>query len=79
MAAQRVMKRFTEIAKVSCEKWLNENAAAFAAQAAWHVRYGHPLADIIVGPGAMSWDAGDHGGRVTRAKECPNQTSDRRS
>jgi hypothetical protein len=77
MAAQRVMKRFTEIAEPSCEKWLNENAAAFAAQAAWHVRYGDPLADIIVGPGARSWDAGGHGDRVTRARESPKQDFER--
>ena len=32
------------------EQWLNENAAAFAAQAAWHEEHGHPLADIISGP-----------------------------
>jgi post-segregation antitoxin (ccd killing protein) len=30
--------------------WLNENAAAFAAQATWHEKRGHPLADIISGP-----------------------------
>ena len=65
MAARHVMKRLPEISEASREKWLNENAAAFAAQAAWHVRYGHPLADIIVGPGARSWDAGGHGDRIT--------------
>ena len=79
MAAQRFMKRLKEIPEPSCKQWLNENAAAFAAQAVWHVRYGHPLANIIVGPAARSWGADDQGDRVTRAKECPNPTSDRRS
>lgn len=59
------MKRLPEISEASREKWLTENAAAFASQAAWYVRYGHPLADIIVGPGARSWDAGGHGDRIT--------------
>jgi antitoxin CcdA len=31
--------------------WLKQNAEAFAAQAAWHERHGHPLADIISAPG----------------------------
>ncbi len=31
-------------------QWLNESAAAFSAQAAWHEKHGHPLADIIFGP-----------------------------
>lgn len=29
------------------DQWLNENAAAFAAQAAWHEDHRHPLIDII--------------------------------
>lgn len=37
------------------KQWLDENADAFAAQADWHQRHGHPLADIIAGPGASSW------------------------
>ena len=32
------------------EKWLAENADAFAAQSDWHARNGHPLADIIAAP-----------------------------
>ena len=36
-------------------KWLTENAGAFAAQSDWHERHGHPLADIITAPGGSSW------------------------
>lgn len=36
-------------------KWLTENAGAFAAQSDWHERHGHPLADIITAPGGPSW------------------------
>lgn len=36
--------------------WLQQNAEAFAAQAAWHERHGHPLADIISAPGGASWN-----------------------
>lgn len=64
MAAQCVMRRLAETAEVSCEKWLNENAAAFDAQATWHSRHGHPLADIIAGPGASSWKDADQGGQI---------------
>jgi len=35
--------------------WLKENSASFAAQAAWHERNGHPLADIMSAPGGSSW------------------------
>lgn len=35
--------------------WLEESADAFAAQAAWHEQHGHPLADILVSPGAATW------------------------
>ncbi len=38
-------------------QWVNQNAKAFAAQAAWHERNGHPLADIMSGPGGSSWSA----------------------
>lgn len=34
--------------------WLEENAAAFAAQAEWHARHPHPLSDILVEPGKHS-------------------------
>ena len=30
--------------------WLEENAAAFAAQARWHETHPHPLADITLDP-----------------------------
>lgn len=36
-------------------RWLEENADAFAAQAEWHGRNGHPLADIIASPARTSW------------------------
>jgi antitoxin CcdA len=38
-------------------KWQAENAEAFAAQAEWHERHGHPLADIIAAPGGPSWNS----------------------
>ncbi len=43
------------VAKARQERWLAENADAFAAQAAWHERNGHPLADIMATPGAATW------------------------
>ena len=36
-------------------QWLTDNAQAFADQAAWHERHGHPLADILCAPGGSSW------------------------
>ena len=36
-------------------RWLEENAAAFEAQAAWHERHGHPLAEILAGPAGATW------------------------
>jgi len=36
-------------------RWLEENAASFEAQAAWHERHGHPLADILAGPAGPTW------------------------
>ncbi len=36
-------------------KWLDDNADAFAAQAEWHDRNGHPLAEILASPGKTSW------------------------
>ena len=38
-------------------QWLTQNNEAFAAQAAWHERHGHPLADILSAPGAQTWKA----------------------
>jgi antitoxin CcdA len=35
------------VAEARQQHWLEENAGAFAAQAAWHERHGHPLAEII--------------------------------
>jgi antitoxin CcdA len=43
------------IAQARQKQWLNQNAGAFAAQAAWHERHGHPLAEIISAPGGASW------------------------
>lgn len=37
------------------QQWLVENADVFFAQADWHTRNGHPLADIMVSQGASSW------------------------
>lgn len=37
------------------QAWLEENAEAFAAQAAWHEKHGHPLADILVSPMGATW------------------------
>ena len=39
------------VASARHAQWLQQNAEAFAAQAAWHERHGHPLADIMSGPG----------------------------
>jgi antitoxin CcdA len=35
-------------------RWLTENADAFATQAEWHERNGHPLVDIVVSPAAST-------------------------
>ena len=43
------------VAEARRERWLAENADAFEAQAAWHERHGHPLADILAGPVGKSW------------------------
>jgi antitoxin CcdA len=45
------------VAKARRRKWLDENADAFAAQAEWHDRNGHPLAGILASPGKASWSA----------------------
>ena len=44
------------IARARRQKWLEENAEAFAAQADWHARNSHPLADIMSSPVASSWN-----------------------
>ena len=43
------------ISEARKQAWLKENAQAFEAQAAWHEENGHPLADIIAGPGGDTW------------------------
>ena len=43
------------VAEARQKRWLDENAEAFAAQAEWHARNAHPLAEIMAGPGAASW------------------------
>lgn len=36
-------------------QWREENAEAFAGQAAWHEKHGHPLAEIMAGPIGDLW------------------------
>lgn len=43
------------VADARRRQWLTENASAFTAQADWHDRNGHPLADIMTSPGRTSW------------------------
>jgi antitoxin CcdA len=43
------------VVKARRTAWLEENAAAFEAQAEWHDRNGHPLAGIMAAPGAGTW------------------------
>lgn len=43
------------IAEARQQRWLEENADAFSAQASWHEQNGHPLAEIIAAPGGSSW------------------------
>lgn len=45
------------VASARHTQWLQQNADSFAAQAAWHERNGHPLADIMSAPGGASWSA----------------------
>jgi antitoxin CcdA len=52
VAEAALVKAVTEARR---NKWLAENANAFAAQSDWHDRHGHPLADIIAAPGGSSW------------------------
>jgi antitoxin CcdA len=44
------------VASARHTQWLQQNAEAFAAQAAWHERHGHPLADIMIAPGGATWN-----------------------
>ena len=43
------------VAEARRRQWLDENAGAFAAQAEWHARNGHPLAEIHAAPGDDTW------------------------
>jgi antitoxin CcdA len=43
------------VRKARQQRWLEENAEAFKAQSEWHEKHGHPLADIIAGPGKDTW------------------------
>lgn len=43
------------VAEARQRRWLEENAEAFNAQAAWHEENGHPLADILAGPTGATW------------------------
>lgn len=43
------------VAEARRSRWLEDNAGAFAAQAEWHERNGHPLAGIMASPGRTSW------------------------
>ena len=43
------------ISEARKQAWQKENAQAFEAQAVWHKEKGHPLADIIAGPGGDTW------------------------
>jgi antitoxin CcdA len=45
------------IAEERQQRWLQENADAFVAQANWHERNGHPLAEIMAGPARSSWNS----------------------
>ncbi|MGL1834076.1 type II toxin-antitoxin system CcdA family antitoxin [Rhodocyclaceae bacterium SMB388] len=53
--AEAALKR--AVAEARRKQWLHDNADNFAAQAAWHERNGHPLAEIMCAPGATSWNA----------------------
>jgi len=37
------------------QQWLEENAEVFKAQSNWHARNGHPLSEIMTGPGGDTW------------------------
>lgn len=54
VAEAALMKAVTDARR---KKWLDDNADAFAAQAEWHERNGHPLADILAARAGSSWSA----------------------
>ena len=43
------------VAEYRRRQWLDENSHAFAAQAAWHERNEHPLAEIMTSPVGSLW------------------------
>ncbi|WP_284486595.1 type II toxin-antitoxin system CcdA family antitoxin [Sedimentitalea xiamensis] len=43
------------VAEARRQRWLDDNAEAFAAQRDWHEQNRHPLAGIIAAPGGSSW------------------------
>ena len=43
------------ISSAKHKRWLEQNADVFKAQADWHQRNGHPLAEIMVSKGAATW------------------------
>ncbi|GAA6174181.1 type II toxin-antitoxin system CcdA family antitoxin [Sulfitobacter pacificus] len=45
------------VATARHQKWLEENADAFTAQAEWHQNNDHPLADIMMSPAGEPWKA----------------------
>lgn len=53
--AEAALKSAVEQARHT--QWLQENSETFDEQAAWHERNGHPLADIMSGPGGATWNA----------------------
>ena len=43
------------VAKARRSRWIEDNAAGFAAQADWHECNGHPLSEIIASAAGESW------------------------
>jgi antitoxin CcdA len=43
------------VAQARRQQWRAENADAFAAQAEWHEKNGHPLAEIMATPAVTTW------------------------
>ena len=46
---------FSALDQARRERWLEENADQFKAQAKWHEENDHPLADIMISPGKSTW------------------------
>ena len=51
--AEEALRHAVADARRRC--WVEENLEAFTAQAEWHERNGHPLADIMAGPAHITW------------------------